>query len=242
MHNRERFVIYGLLAGLLVVNLSGLVGRTTTPALADDLPSDLVPTPAIALAGEDGAKTVVLRNRDGHLAWGDEAYDHAYSTSYVYIGEVLKSLMQSEELRDERERLVSELSETDTEFRERLEGVGAELKEMDPESDEAREKYQEGTAIYQEYQGWQQESLVTRGRLDAAQLERAYREMIEAVEVVADRKGIDIVYRFIPTDEEFSAETPEQALTAIRLRTALRYPKELDLTADVLEELSLEVE
>ena len=76
----------------------------------------------------------------------------------------------------------------------------------------------------------------------AEQLEKAYREMIDAVEVVADRMDIDIVYRFIPTSEAFEAENPEQAMMAIRLRTALRYPEQLDITDAVLEEMSLEAE
>ena len=62
------------------------------------------------------------------------------------------------------------------------------------------------------------------------------------VEIVADRKGIDTVYRFIPTSEPFEAENPEQAMMAIRLRDALRYPEELDITTDVMEELHLEEE
>jgi len=242
MNNRERFVIYGLLAALAAVNLSGLLGGASAPALAEDPPADVVPTPAVAISGEEGADTLVLRNRAGRLAWSEDAYHQVYSTSYVYIGKVLKHLMQSEARREERERLVSELTEAEADFRERLEAVGNELKTMDPDSEEAKAKYQEGSAIYQEYQTWQQDSMVRRGKLDAQQLEHAYREMVDAVEVVADRKGIDIVYRFIPTDEEFSAETPEQALTAIRLRTAIRYPKGLDITDDVVEELSLDVE
>jgi hypothetical protein len=89
---------------------------------------------------------------------------------------------------------------------------------------------------------WQQSALQRTGKLDADQLERAYRELVAAVEIVADRRGIDMVYRFIPTGEPFEAENPEQAMMAIRLRDALRYPTELDITADVMEELHLEEE
>ena len=66
--------------------------------------------------------------------------------------------------------------------------------------------------------------------------------MIEAVEVVADDKDIDVVYRYIPPGEAFNAQNPEQAMMAIRLRTVLRSPDDLDLTDEVLEELSLEIE
>ena len=38
----------------------------------------------------------------------------------------------------------------------------------------------------------------------------------------------------------FSSDNPDQAMLSIRLRTALRYPRELDITSEVMEELSLE--
>ena len=48
-----------------------------------------------------------------------------------------------------------------------------------------------------------------------------------------------MVYRFIPTSEEFVADSPEAASEQIRLRTFLRYPEEIDITGAVREELGL---
>ena len=63
-----------------------------------------------------------------------------------------------------------------------------------------------------------------------------------AVDVVAERRNIDLVYRFVPTEREFEALTPDVAEKEVFLRAALRYPEDLDITNDILEELSLELE
>jgi len=245
MQSRERIMIYGLLAVLIALNLSLLLGRTGTPAFADPQapsPGELGPAQSLTLLGEGEAKDIVLRNRAGRLAWGEPVHDRAYSVAYVYIGKVLNPLMQSEAFEEEREPLREELREAEAEYRQRLDAIQGRLRELDPKSEEAQATYEQGSAVYEEFMNWQQSALRRTGKLDAEQLERAYRELVAAVEIVADREGIDTVYRFIPTAEEFNAENPEQAMIAIRLRNALRYPQELDITDDVLEELHLEAE
>ena len=77
-------------------------------------------------------------------------------------------------------------------------------------------------------------------QLAAKHLEQAYRDMIDAVNVVGERLDIDIVNRFIPTSEEFDLRSVESVTMAIRLRPALRYPEALDITIEVMEELSLD--
>ena len=242
MRNRERLVVYGSLIVLAMINFSVLLGRTGTPAFADEQPEPSLPVSALTLLGADGAKDVVVSNRNGRIAWGAAPHDRVHSVAYVYIGKVLRQLMASEALQEDREVLLAELNEKETEYREKLDAVGEQLQQMPPDSPEAQQAYQEGSTMYQEYMAWQQEAMVRRGKMDAEHLERAYRELIEAVQVVGDRKEIDTIYRFIPTEEPFESENPEQAMMSIRLRTALRYPEDLDITDDVLEELSLEVE
>ena len=245
MPSRERITIYALLAILIALNLSLLLGRGGTPAFADPQAAgvgELGPAQSLTLQGEAEAKDIVLRNRSGRLAWGEAPCDRAYSVGYVYIGKVLNQLMKSEAFEEERQPLMEELQETEAEYRQRLDGIQKRLRELDPNSEEARATYEQGSSVYEEFMNWQQSALRRSGKLDAEQLERAYRELVAAVEIVADRKGIDTVYRFIPTSEPFEAENPEQAMMAIRLRDALRYPEELDITADVMEELHLEEE
>ncbi len=247
MNNRERIVIYGLLAALVAGNVSVMMGVTSTAALAGPAATavrgDAPPAvPAVTLEGEVDTGDLVLRNREGRLAWGESAHDRAYSVGYVFIGKVLPQLMRSEELQEDRDRLIAELTEIAQDYQERLDELRGRVEGMKGESEDAQALYQEWQALYKEHAAWQQQAMGRRGRLEAEHLELVYREMIEAVEVVADRKDIDLVYRFIPPGEAFNAQAPEQAMMAIRLRTILRSPDELDLTVEVLEELSLEIE
>ena len=247
MNNRERIVIYGLLAALVAGNVSVMMGATSTAALAGPAATaargDAPPAvPAVTLEGEVDTGDLVLRNREGRLAWGESAYDRVYSVGYVFIGKVLPQLMQSEELQEDRDRLIAELTEIAQDYQERLDDLRGRAEGMQGESEEAQALYREWQALYKEHAAWQQQAMGRRGRLEAEHLELVYREMIEAVEVVADRKDIDVVYRFIPPGEAFNAQSPEQAMMAIRLRTVLRSPDDLDLTDEVLEELSLEIE
>jgi hypothetical protein len=244
MRNRERVVIYTVLAVLLAANASLILSSADRPAFAEPLaiPDDLGPADSVALTDTESGDDLVLRAKGGRLSWGEAEHQRTYSVAYVYIGNVLNQLMQAEVFVEEREQLMTDLGEAEDEYRARLEDARQRLQDMDPESEDAQDVFREGEAIWQEYMNWQQEAVAQRGKLDAVQMERAYREMIEAVEVVADRKNIDTVYRFIPTSEAFNAENPEEAMLAIRLRSALRYPDELDITDDVMEELSLEIE
>jgi hypothetical protein len=243
MNTRQKMIVYGLLGLLLATNLSLIVERTTRTAHADDDARNVLgPVDALALAdtGKDG--DLVLKSTQGRLSWSDKPYDRVHSVAYVFIGKILNQLMQSDEMTEDRERLMNELNETEASYRERLDAIRGRILEFGPESPDSQPFLDEGSAVYQEYMGWQQEAMAQRGKLDADQLEVAYGEMLAAVQVVGEREGIDTVYRFIPTDEEFQAENPEQAMMAIRLRTALRYPPELDITDLVIEELSLDLE
>jgi len=79
-----------------------------------------------------------------------------------------------------------------------------------------------------------------RGALYAEQMQESYKEIIEAVNVVAERMNIDMVLRFIPPDDEFEQGNPDSIIMQIRLRSALRTPKGLDITDEVLAELGLD--
>jgi hypothetical protein len=59
------------------------------------------------------------------------------------------------------------------------------------------------------------------------------------VDVVADRRKIDLVYRFIPSQTPFESQDLGNAMVQVQGRTFLRAPEQIDLTADVLKELNL---
>ena len=94
--------------------------------------------------------------------------------------------------------------------------------------------------LYEEYMAWGQEAMKRKNEMEVAQWEKCYRELASAVDIVAERLGVDIVLRFIPTEKDFKATDAEQALMEIRLRAAVRYPKQLDITDEVVKELAIQ--
>ncbi len=239
MNQRERIVIYGALTTLAVVNLSQLLGGGAPSALADaDLTQgQLGPSNALTLV--DGDRKLVLRNRAGHLAWNDNDYSQAYSVAFVHIGKAVGPLLEAEHYRDQYETMEEAIRAFDHELAERLAAFLEEHREVeagDPSAPDIQRAYQE---LLQERERWRREGSMRLGQLAAEQIEQAYRDLVAAVEVVAERRDIDLVFRFIPTGNDFDAQSPAQAYTSVRARIALKYPEGIDITDEVLEELDL---
>ena len=193
----------------------------------------LGPAESLELTGTD---PLLVRNADGRIGWGEEPTSRAWSIGSVHIDDVIKKLLQTEDYLGERD----ELKEIEAEFNERaqeIQGEYGEIGEDDPQFPEAQGRMQ---ALMQEYQQFTQLSRGRITKLEAEQLERSYRELIEATEIVADQRSIDFVFRFIPTAEAFGTQNTEQAMLQIQLRTFLKYPEAVDITGQVIEELDLE--
>ncbi len=242
MNNRERFVIYGVLALLLGLNMQALWGQGGRPAMADAglQGESLGPAESLSLIGDEG--TLVVRNRGGRLAWADGDHAQTFSTAFVHIGRAMGPLLESE-------HYVEEYADLEEEIRLRAEDLTAELRAFqeqhqdtkpdDPDAQQILATHQEMMRIRER---WRVEGNRRLGKLAADQIVRAYRDFVAAVEVVAQRAGIDIVFRFIPTGNDLDVTTPPQAYTAIRARSAVTYPESLDLPAEVLEELAIELD
>ncbi len=242
MNTRERIVIYGALALLGALNLSTVLGIGSPAAMAEPslIADELGPATSLILTGED--EPLVLRNSTGHLAWADNAHAQAYSMAFVAPGKAMGPLLEAEQFVEERQELDDELRRNDQEFMRRIrayEQQNADVAPDDPRAIEVQETYQ---AMRVEYDQWRAEASARMGQLRATQVEKAYRDMVAAVEVVSERQSIDIVFRFIATADDFGAVNPPQAYLATRQRLALVYPEALDITDAVLEELSVETE
>ncbi len=242
MKRNERVVIYSALAALGAMNLVFLLsnaGRTAFAETAAFIADTLGPADALKLV--DDGKEVTVRAKSGRVSWGDGDFKQSYSVGFVDISRALNPLMESGEFVEERDALRKELEASDKEFQSKLEDMGKQIQAMDRESPEARDKIDEYRKVYAEYGKWGQEVAVPkRDALDVKHLQKAYKELTAAVNLVADKLGIDIVYRFMPSDKDFKATNAEQALTEIRLRSAVKYPEKLDITTEVLQELSLQ--
>lgn len=239
----ERAVIYSALIVLGAVNAVFLLSQSGRTAFAEAAAWLQNLGPAESLTLVDGSDELVVRNKSGRMAWGSGDFKQSYSVGFVDIGKALNPLMESSAFVEERENLRSELETAEKSFQTRLEALGEELRGLEQNSPAFRERYEEANKIYQEYEQWSRNvALKRRDELDVKHLQQAYKEMSSAVNVVADKLGIDIVLRFIPTDRDFTSMNAEQALTEIRLRSAVKYPERLDITSEVLEELSLQVQ
>ncbi len=241
MSNRERIVIYAALALLAVMNIAVLANGRGGSAWAQG-PAELThlgPAGSLTLAGAKD-ELLVLRNADGRLSWSDTDYARSFSMAFVHVGQTMGPLLEADEYVDEYKELETELLERDQEVAEAIDAFRQEHQDITPDDPEMADVQQAFQAMLQQRE--QMRVLATRklGRLAADHIERAYRDLVAAVEVVAARRGIDIVYRFIPTANDFSAASPPQSYTAVRARIALKYPPELDITDEVMEELALE--
>lgn len=240
MKTTERTILYSLMALLVAANFSAIVDALSRPAhAAAALLERLGPVEAITLTGDDADKDVVLSNRKGRLAWAENEYGTVSSLGFIHIGRVLDKLMDAQELQDERQTLGDELNKQEEEFRARHDELVKRGETLAPDSPEFKAAGEEFQRLRGEIETWKAQALGRLNQLRARHIEKSYRELVNAVEIVGDRKGVDLVFRFIPTDEDFKTDDSGAALEGIRSRTVLKYPDGLDITADVLEELSL---
>ena len=244
MNSNERIAIYGALAVLLALNLSTMLGLGSPGALAEatSVDDELGPAATLTLTDEDEDEPLVLRNTAGRLAWADNAHGRAYSVAFMAPGKAMEPLLKADQFVEERQELDDELRTNDQEFQRRIGAYQQQNADVTPDDPRAAEVEATYRAMLAEYEQWRAQANARMGQLTAGQVERAYRDMVAAVEVVAERKGIDIVYRFIATAQEFGAVNPPQAYLATRQRLALVYPDALDITDAVLDELSVETE
>ncbi len=242
MNTREQIVIYGTLTLLLGINISAMTGGGGRHAVAADDPSADQLGPAEALTLVDKDHRLVLRNQAGRLSWGDSDHARAYSIGFVHVGKAVGPLLKAEQYAEERDQLEEEIRATDEELDASIAAFMEEHRDLDrddPLAEDVARAYQQPV---QERERWRLVRARRRGRLTADHMEHVFRDIVAAVEVVADRRDIDIVWRFVPTADAFPGGTPTQASMAIGARLVLRYPEALDITDEVLQELALEVE
>lgn len=242
MNKRERFFIYGALAVLAVMNVALLSNGRGGSAWAQG-PADgtaLGPAGSLTLTGDDG-EPLVLHNAGGRLAWAEGDSSRAYSVAFVHVGQAMGPLLEADEYVEEYAELEAELLARDEEAGEAMEAFRQEHQDLTPDDPRLAEVQQAFQAMIQQREQLRMQANQRLGMLAAEHIERGYRDLVAAVEVVAARRGVDIVYRFIPTANDFNALNPAQSYTGIRARIALKYPAGLDITDEVLEELALEV-
>jgi Skp family chaperone for outer membrane proteins len=183
----------------------------------------------------------VVRSRGDRLAWSDSDHARAHSIAFVHVGRAVGPLMEAQEYEEELTRVREELQSLDQEMTERIAGFLEENRELEPDDPRVPEIQRAYQMMVQQLERQRMEGAQRLDQLRAGHVEKAYRDFVAAVEVVAQRRQIDIVFRFVPTENDFQAQGLAAAYTSVRARIALKYPEALDITDAVLEELALEL-
>ncbi len=215
-----------------------LIGVGGSALIGNDFTGVLGPVDSITLESSDGE--LVITNKDQHLSWGEELTSRVWSVGFVEVGKALSQLMNATHFVDDREELQVELEAQLKEGKEILDGIMEEARALEQDSQEGPAMRQRWEQAYAEFQRLQQLIAETQGALYADQMIEAYQEIVDAVDVVSERMNVDLVLRFIPPDKEFESKNPDATITQIRLRTALKYPEGIDITAEILSELGLD--
>lgn len=202
------------------------------------LPADLGPADALLLSGKDAA--LVVRNADGRIGWSDDAAARAWSTGCVFIDPVLKAILATDRYEAERKTFEDEARSQGEAFEQRnksLKDKYPDIKPDDPAFERAKEEFIE---LQAEFEKWQMAVQRLQAKQMAEQVEKAYREMLTALDVVADRRRVDLVYRFVPPERPFEATDLGATMVQVQARPFLRFPQAMDLTDDVFKELGLQ--
>lgn len=244
MPSRERAVIYSLLFLALALNLAVLLGKSEPQAHASPshplLAGDLGPADALILTGDKGDLTV--KNDNGRLAWSDNEHSRVLSYAFCHISDMMRQMLESGTFADEKQRIEETLKAEADAIERRGEELEKQYEDVGPDSPNAREAMEAYSKYMDERRNFQISARQRQSELAARQIESVYRDIVAAIDIVADRKNIDVVLRFIPTSRAFTAQSGEGAMEEIRLRTALKSPDALDITQDVAEELGLKVD
>ncbi|MDE0888014.1 MAG: OmpH family outer membrane protein [Phycisphaerales bacterium] len=239
MHRFERLIVHSLLAILTIAVLADFGGRGSV-AIGDDAEAakeTLGPADELILRGKTGDLT--LRDDDGGLAFGDDPTSRVWSIGAVNVPKLLGLLMESDRFGEDRKEIQATAETQNATFEAQFQAFQEEHAAVTPESPEFPEVQARFQAMMQEYQTWQKGTMAIQQRLGAEQIETAYRELIEAVDIVAEKRHIDIVTRFVPTSDPFKADNMDLASEQVRRRLFLRYPDAIDITEAVSAELGL---
>ena len=147
--------------------------------------------------------------------------------------------MNSERFSKDLRALQLEAEEQNRAYEERFAAFQEQAGNLTPEDPEFPEAQARWQGMMQEYQQWQQGTMGIQQKLGAEQVEAAYRELVEAVDIVAEKEGIELVIRFVPVADPFEVESLDLAGDQVRRRLLLRYPDSIDITAKVEAELGL---
>jgi Skp family chaperone for outer membrane proteins len=238
----SRFSRFAVASSLLLSSAAFVValrGAPSQQAVAGAVPSsDLGPADALLLNTAAGKDPLRITTKDERISWGDRSTNRVWSVASVDIDKVMKKILEGASYADSRKESSDKAKAEEAGFQKRLEAIKSKYPVADGQMPPA-EAQQEVRALQQEYQTWFEGARRSDEKLSAEQFEKAYRELVTAVETVSEKESIDLVFRFYPTADPFKTERLAETLGQIQARTFLKYPSAIDITADVMKVLNL---
>ena len=217
--------------------LTAVLVRSTpaAEALAPE-PMRIVPADELVLSG---TPPLMLTNAAGRLSWGTAPGARAFTIGAVDAAGPMAALLVSP-------RNTEELAAFDADLRAKYDALQERfstlvLKERDAGA-EARDsaKFRESVEAFRaESEAAVREAIAARNDLIARQYEATWKDLRSAVDVVAERRGIDVVYRSTGAGDPFRPGSIDFLLAQTRSRLFVRGPEALDLTDEVLKELNV---
>ncbi len=235
-----------LVVAALVAGVSSLLVQFARPSAAHAAPlgpAELGPADALVLTdakpAKNGPKEMKVRAEGGRVAWGDRSTDKAWSIGAVNVDKSMKAILAGTSYAEKRDEYDAEAKKQDDEYGKRFEDLRTKYQGIDPKSPEFPKAQQELEALRNEYMAWRDGSMKIREKLFSEQIEKAYRDLVAAVDIVAEREDIDLVFRFLPTGNPFEADSLVEAREQVIGRSLLKYPETIDITSEVMKELGI---
>ncbi len=236
MRTTTALVVASVLSSALTAFFVSGIDRAAA-ARAIPLLADLGPADALILDGKDSLR---VTNVDGRLSWSDQPGGRAFSLGTVHVGRILNALLKSDTYATELAELSESRKAKTEEFERRYREMMEKAKGIDKDSPEFPAMREQFESFQKEYQLWTSTSETAGREMMARHYQSAYRDIREAVEVVADKRKIDLVMRFVPPTDKIEPGDDADVVRQLSARTFLRVPESIDLTEDILTEMNLQ--
>jgi Skp family chaperone for outer membrane proteins len=238
MKTTERIVIYAILLTLSLLVLGApLAGTVNAANLLQDL---LGPADGVALRQDEG-DNLVISAEDGRLTTGDAPYEQVYSVAVCDVVSIVQEYMKKPEVAEQLNAQFERARDELTRMQEDLQKL-QEAMEMTTDPTQRQRIASQGQQMAQQLQQKNREAIQEQNLLRGEFMVQAYGEIVTAVNTVSDRLGIDVVVSTRDAAQPIEERDPNQILTNILARTAVRYPDQISITEQVMDELDLPVE
>ena len=158
----------------------------------------------------------------------------------MHVGRILGALLQSDKYMSEASELSAARQKKGEEFEGRYKAMLEKAKGIEKDSPEFPAARAEFEDFQQEYTAWNAEAEKEMDAMQTRHYQTAYADLREAVEVVSDRRKIDLVMRFVPASDKIVSSDEASIAQQLMARTFLRSPDSIDITEDILTEMNVQ--